>query len=73
MSSPGQQPAHSLSLSQFLPSKQEQSAFFELKCELNMYMLQKLAIAAKKPQKCFISMQDYFSHTRASITLMFLF
>lgn len=55
-------------LSEFLPSEQERSALLELKHELNMYMLQKTAIAAKQSENTLIDLQEYFSCTRATHT-----
>ncbi len=42
------------------------SALLELKHELNMYMLQKTALAAKQSEKTLIDLQEYFSCTRAT-------
>ena len=55
MSTTAQKESRLLSLSDFLPNDQEKSAVMELKSELHMYMLQKVAVAAKQPDKRVIS------------------
>ena len=58
--------SHPLSLSDFLHSHEDKSVMIELKSELHMYILQKVAVASKLQNKCLICLQDYFSCTRAT-------
>ena len=51
-----------------MPTKQEKIALAELKEEMDVYMLQKVAVATKFPQKTFLNIQDYFSCMRATHT-----
>lgn len=55
-------------ISDFLPNALEMVALQELKEELEVYMLQKVAVSSKHPNKNFVNMQDYFLCTRATHT-----
>ena len=55
-------------LSDFLPNEQETSALNELQEEFYVYMMQKVALESKEPQKTFLNIQDYFSLTRTNHT-----
>ncbi len=55
-------------LDNFFPNSQERIALSELKEEMNVYMLQKVAIANNCNDKSLLNIQDYFSCTRATHT-----
>ena len=57
-----------IQISDFFPNSQERIALTELKEEINVYMLQKVAIATKFSDKPLVNIQDCLSCTRATHT-----
>ena len=55
-------------LSDFQPNLRENLAFWELKEDINAYIVTKVSIHKKDPNKIFLGLQDYFSVIRPTHT-----